>query len=145
MGGYRLVEKDRTMNSFRKLNVYIKSKQLVKDIYQLLKKFPKEEQYALCDQLRRSSVSVPSNIAEGMGRTTEKDQAHFLSLVYGSLTEVLAQLDIACDLEYITNEEFEKEELLLDEIARMLSGLAAKRSSNFSPKVTKGASSNLKI
>jgi len=131
------------MNSFRKLNVYIKSKQLVTEVYHLLEKFPAEERYALCDQLRRASVSVPSNIAEGMGRATAKDQAHFLNLAYGSLMEVLAQLDVACDLKYIEKEDFEKEEILMSEIARMISGLVGKRSSNLSPVATEGASSNL--
>ena len=66
------------MNSFRKLDAYIYAKDIVKQIYTLVKKFPKEEQYALCDQLRRAVISLPSNIAEGSGRTTTKDQAHFL-------------------------------------------------------------------
>ena len=56
------------MKSFRNLNVYINAKELVRRVYELLKKFPKEEQYALCDQLRRAVVSIPSNIAEGCGR-----------------------------------------------------------------------------
>ena len=117
------------MNSFRKLNVYIKSKQLVREVYQLLRKFPKEEQFALCDQLRRAVVSTPSNIAEGMGRITDKDQAHFLSLAYGSLMEVLAQLDIACDLDYISKDDFDAVERLIVDIAKMLSGLINIRTS----------------
>ena len=95
------------MNSFRNLNAYIKAKELVSKIYTLLKKFPKEEQYALCDQLRRAVISIPSNIAEGSGRMTTKDQSHFYSIAYGSLMEVLAQLDVASDLGYITKEEFQ--------------------------------------
>ena len=83
------------MNSFRNLNAYIKAKELVAEVYTLLKKFPKEEQYALCDQLRRSVVSVPSNVAEGSGRMTTKDQSHFYTMAYASLMEVLAQLDVA--------------------------------------------------
>ena len=62
------------MNSFRNLNVYIKAKELVVKVYELLKKFPKEEQYALCDQLRRAVVSIPSNIAEGCGRSRVESQ-----------------------------------------------------------------------
>jgi four helix bundle protein len=95
----------------------------------LVKKFPKEEQYALCDQLRRAVISLPSNIAEGSGRTTPKDQAHFYTIAYGSLMEVLAQLDIACELEYITETEFETLELLINKEAKILSGLVAKRNS----------------
>lgn len=115
------------MTTFRNLNVYVKSKELVKQIYELLKKFPKEEQFALCDQLRRAVISIPSNIAEGSGRNSQKDQAHFYSIAYGSLMEILAQLDIACDLGYITKMEFDQMELLINEEAKMLYGLIAKR------------------
>ncbi len=118
------------MNSFRKLNVYIKSKQLVQEVYKLLKQFPSEERYALCDQLRRAVVSVPSNIAEGMGRMTDKDQAHFFNLAYGSLMEVLAQLDVACDLKYISQEKFEDTEILIVDVAKMLSGLISIRTTS---------------
>ena len=115
------------MTTFRNLNVYIKSKELVKQIYSLLKKFPREEQYALSDQLRRAVISIPSNIAEGSGRNSQKDQAHFYNIAYGSLMEVLSQLDIACDLGYISQEEFNQLESLINEEAKMLSGLIAKR------------------
>lgn len=115
------------MNSFRKLNVYIKAKELVKQVYELLKKFPREEQYALCDQLRRAVISIPSNIAEGSGRQSQKDQAHFYTIAYGSLMETLAQVDVACDLGYISKEEFDRLELLINEEAKMLTGLVAKR------------------
>ena len=115
------------MNSFRNLNAYIKAKELVSTVYALIKKFPKEEQYALCDQLRRAVISIPSNIAEGSGRTTPKDQAHFYTMAFGSLMEVLAQLDIACELEYLTKIEFDKIELLINKEAKILSGLVAKR------------------
>ncbi len=115
------------MNSFRKLNVYTNAKELVKQVYQLLKKFPREEQYALCDQLRRAVISIPSNIAEGSGRQSQKDQAHFYTIAYGSLMEVLSQLDVAQDLSYISQDEFAKLELLIDEEAKMLTGLVAKR------------------
>lgn len=117
------------MNSFRKLDAYIYAKDLVKQVYALIKKFPKEEQYALCDQLRRAVISIPSNIAEGSGRTTPKDQAHFYTMAFGSLMEVLAQLDVACELEYLSNIEFENIELLINKEAKILSGLVAKRNS----------------
>lgn len=115
------------MNSFRQLNVYIKAKELVARVYELLKKFPKEEQYALCDQLRRAVVSIPSNIAEGCGRETQKDQTHFLNIAYGSLMEIYSQLDVACDLGYITNQEFEQMEVMVNEEAKMLVGMIKKR------------------
>jgi len=114
------------MNSFRKLNAYIYAKDLVKMVYELLKKFPREEQYALCDQLRRSVISLPSNIAEGTGRVSAKDQAHFFTIAYGSLMEVLAQMDVAYDLGYITSDEFNNIETLIDTEAKLLTGLTAK-------------------
>ena len=100
--------------SFFDLRVYQESKQLVKDVYSLLEKFPKFEVYALGDQLRRAVVSVPSNIAEGSGRSSLKEKIHFLEIAYGSLTETLCQLDIAHDLSYISDAEFsiEKERML---------------------------------
>ena len=83
--------------SYKNLEAYKESKTLVKQVYALLKKFPKEETYALCDQLRRAVISVPSNIAEGSGRTSAKDQAHFFEMAFGSLIEVDCQVDIAHD------------------------------------------------
>lgn len=118
------------MNSFRNLNAYIKAKELVSMVYALIKKFPKEEQYALCDQLRRAVISIPSNIAEGSGRMTIKDQSHFYSIAYGSLMEVLAQLDVACDIGYITQDEFQHLENLIDVEAKLLTGLVNKRNSS---------------
>lgn len=115
------------MTTFRNLNVYNKSKELAKQVYELLKKFPREEQFAFCDQLRRAVISIPSNIAEGSGRNSQKDQAHFYSIAYGSLMETFSQLDIACDLGYIRQEEFNQLELLIKEEAKMLSGLIVKR------------------
>ena len=113
--------------SYKNLEAYKESKTLVKQIYELLKKFPREEQYALSDQLRRAVISIPSNIAEGSGRNSQKDQAHFYNIAYGSLLEVFSQLDVACDLGYISQEEFNQLELLINEEAKMLSGLIAKR------------------
>ena len=81
--------------NYRKLIVYSKSKDLVKSTYSLLKKFPKEEQYALCDQIRRAVISVPSNIVEGNARASEKEKARFFDIAYGSLMESLCQLEIA--------------------------------------------------
>ena len=109
--------------NFLKLEVYKRSKELVKLVYALLKQFPVEERYALCEQLRRSSISIPSNIAEGMGRWSLKEQMHHLEFAFGSLAEVLSQMDIAYDLGYISEEDLKQ---ILDHyfaISRMLSGL----------------------
>ena len=108
---------------YRKLIAYQKAKEVVKNTYKLLKKFPIEERYAMCDQLRRASLSITSNIAEGVNRFSVKDKAHFIEIAYGSLMEVLCQLDIACDLNYITKEEFNKEKDIINIIGKQLSGL----------------------
>ena len=91
--------------SYKNLEAYKESKTLVKQVYTLLKQFPREEQYALCDQLRRAVISVPSNIAEGSGRTSAKDQAHFFEMAFGSLMEVDCQMEIAHDLGYVSLED----------------------------------------
>lgn len=109
--------------SFFDLRVYKESKELVKSVYRLLEKFPKYETYALGDQLRRAVVSVPSNIAEGSGRFSVKEKIHFIEIAYGSLTESLCQLDIAHDLEYISDEEFNNEKERINIIGKQLSGL----------------------
>ena len=109
--------------TFFDLRVYQESKQLVKDVYLLLEKFPKFEVYALGDQLRRAVVSVPSNIAEGSGRGSVKEKIHFIEIAYGFLTETLCQLDIAHDLNYITDDEFGVEKERISIIGKQLSGL----------------------
>ena len=111
---------------YKNLDAYKESKNLVILVYALIKKFPREEQYALCDQLRRAVISVPSNIAEGSGRTSAKDQAHFFDMAFGSLREVNCQIDIAHDLGYVTNEDVENVEKHVRAIAALLSGLRRK-------------------
>lgn len=111
---------------YKNLDVYKESKNLVKMVYGLIEKFPKVETYALCDQLRRAVISIPSNIAEGSGRTSAKDQAHFFEMAYGSLMEVSCQIDIACDLGYISHTELEQVEQKVGAIAALLSGLRKK-------------------
>jgi four helix bundle protein len=118
------------MKRFKNLIVYQKSKELVKQVYALLKQFPDDERFALCGQMRRAAISVPSNIVEGMARLSSKDQTHFLNIAYGSLMEVLAQLDVACDIGYITQDEFQHLENLIDVEAKLLTGLVNKRNSS---------------
>ena len=111
------------MFTYRNLLVYQRIKDFVKHVYSLLKLFPKEEQYALCDQLRRASISIASNLAEGMGRSSIKEQVHFIEIAYGSLNEVTCQLELAADFGYITIGELKNLETQYEEIAKMLSGL----------------------
>lgn len=108
---------------YRKLIAYQKAKEVVKHTYQLLKKFPSQERYALCDQLQRASVSITSNIAEGINRYSVKDKTHFIEIAYGSLMEVSSQFEIAEDLGYISSEERLSMDQLIEEVARLLSGL----------------------
>ncbi len=108
---------------YRKLIAYQKGKEVVKRTYQLLKKFPAEERYAMCDQLRRASVSISSNIAEGINRFSVKDKAHFVEMAYGSLMEVSSLFEIAEELGYISSEDRLSMDMLIGEEARLLSGL----------------------
>ncbi len=108
---------------YKQLDLYKESKTLVMMVYALLRKFPSVEQFALCDQLRRAVISVPSNIAEGSGRHSSKEQVHFLEIAYGSLREVECQLDIACDLGYISQEDLKYIIVQADKLGAMISGL----------------------
>ena len=110
--------------SFEKLKVWQEAKRLVVDVYHLLDSFPKFENYALCDQIRRATVSVPSNIAEGSGRKSLKEQIRFLEISYGSLMETYNQLLIAIDLSYITEDSVESIKPNIDSVAKMINGLS---------------------
>ncbi len=112
-----------TVRSFRDLIVWQKAIALVTRTYQLTKTFPKDEQYGLTSQLRRSAVSVPSNIAEGHGRLSTGEFRQFLGHARGSLHEFQTQIVIAVNLGYLGGEQ--REELLRSsaELDRMLNGL----------------------
>ena len=113
--------------NYQRLEVYKVSKELVYLIYQLLKKYPSEEKFALCDQIRRAIISVPANIAEGMGRISAKEQKHFLEIAYGSLMEVQCFLDISKDLNFITSEDNELANSYIRRIAHMINKLHSLR------------------
>jgi four helix bundle protein len=112
--------------SYKNLNVYQDAKSLVVDVYKLLKLFPTEEKYALCDQIRRAVISITSNIAEGMNRMSDKEKTHFLGIAYASMMEVDSQLDVSVELGYLTQEQYNKIEDKIDCIARQLSALRSK-------------------
>ena len=113
------------MNDFfyRKLLVYQQAINQVKSIYTLTKKFPIQEQYGLTDQIRRAVISIPSNIAEGMGRNSIKERIHFLEIANGSLHETMCQLEIAHALAYITDDDLTNSESEMTNISRLLAGL----------------------
>ncbi|WP_317048046.1 four helix bundle protein [Flavobacterium sp. HTF] len=94
-------------------------------IYQLVKSFPKEELFALTSQLKRASVSIPSNIAEGYGRNTDKSFSHFLNISRGSLFEIETQLLIANDLGFVTNQTLYEEILnQIEEESKMINAFS---------------------
>ena len=114
------------IKNYRELVVWKRSMELVVETYKLVKLLPKEETYALSDQIRRAVVSIPSNIAEGNGRASTKDYARFLSMARGSKYELETQLLICAALNYLTKEQIMKAMVLSDEIGRMLNVLIAK-------------------
>ena len=120
---------------YRKLNVYHLAVRLVKEVYQLTNNFPLQEKNGLTNQIQRAAISIPSNIAEGMGRFSIKERMHFIEIAYGSLMEVMCQLEIAESLNYITLEQLKTLETLVSEAAKMLIGLRKnlESKSNLSP------------
>lgn len=116
------------INSYKDLIVWQKSILLSITIYRLSKKFPKEEIYGLTSQIRRASVSIPSNIAEGRNRNTKKDFVQFLKISLGSVAELETQTEIAHKLNYINSQELSTVVSLSNEITRMLHSLCKKLS-----------------
>lgn len=112
------------MGSYKDLLVWKKAIQLVKQVYLITDKFPASEKFGLVNQLRRASVSIPSNIAEGYGRRSSKERRQFIALARGSASEVETQLIIAKELDFVTDKEFEETENLLTEVLKMLAGLS---------------------
>ena len=96
---------------YKELDVWLKSRSLVKDVYLITQSFPKEELYGLVSQMRRCAVSIPSNIAEGYGRQYKKETIQFFHIARGSLYELETQLFIAFDLNYLI--ESKQKELIL--------------------------------
>jgi four helix bundle protein len=92
--------------SFEKLEVWVESKDLTSYIYTITNKFPESEKFGLTSQIRRASISICSNIAEGTSRITNKDKAHFLSISFSSTMEVLNQLILSNELKYISEDEY---------------------------------------
>lgn len=111
------------LRNYQDLKVWQKSYNLCLEVYKLLKKFPVEERYGLSLQMRRSVVSVPSNVAEGYGRKSKQEYIHYLYVAYGSYCEFETQLLLASDLDYIKKETFEKIFELAREVERMLKAL----------------------
>lgn len=109
--------------SFEKLIVWQKSRKLAVLIYKITLVFPKEELFGMASQMRRCSISIPSNIAEGSGRQTSKEKARFTEIAYSSALELLNQLMISLDLNYINEENYLKTRTDIEEITFMLDSL----------------------
>ncbi len=109
--------------SFEKLEVWKCSVDLTKSIYELTKSFPDNEKYGLVSQLRRASISIASNLAEGASRNTNKDKAHFTTIAFSSLMEVLNQLIISKELNFISEKTYEKLREEISKISNMLNAL----------------------
>lgn len=108
------------MSHFKNLLIWQKSMKLVTSIYQITRTFPKDESLGLTSQIRRCSISIPSNIAEGYSRESPKEYVRFLSISIGSLFELHTQLEIAKNIEYLTPEQFNKQYEDSRELERML-------------------------
>ena len=109
--------------AFEKLEVWKKSKELVKQVYSLTRSFPEEEKFGLISQIRRSAVSVVANIAEGSGRKSSKDQARFTTTSYSSLIELLNHLIISFEIEFIDESSYLNCRRRITDISFMLSAL----------------------
>ena len=114
------------MSTFRDLLIWQKSMTIVTEIYHLTSLFPKEENFGLTSQIRRSAISIPSNIAEGYGRDGKNDYLKFLNIGISSLFEMQTQLEIAYNLKCITEVQFNKANEESKEIERMLSSFIRK-------------------
>ena len=111
-------------SEFRDLIVWQKSMDLAVDIYRIVKYLPKDETYALADQMRRAVVSIPSNIAEGQGRITSKEFIRFLSVARGSLSELSTQIELCERLQYLDQSQTTDIHTRITEIAKMLNALS---------------------
>lgn len=114
--------------SHKDLIVWQKGIKLCKSVYELTEKFPKDEIYGITSQMRRASVSIPSNIAEGRSRNTRKDFIQFLRIALGSVSELETQIEIAKQLSKTNQYSYEEIDILLNEVSRMTMGMIKKLS-----------------
>lgn len=108
------------MHKVEDIQFYQKSKELVKQVYILTQELPQEEKYGLYTQMRRCAVSIPSNIAEGAGRNSSKEFAHFLSIAMGSCYELVTQLELCNELDFISKDKIFSVIETIQEIKKMM-------------------------
>lgn len=111
------------MHNYKELKVWLKARELVKFIYKLTTKFPKEEVYGLTSQMRRAAISISSNIAEGSGFSSNKEFNRFLEISYSSASELETQIILSFDLDFITEVELNEGNDRINEVQKMLKGL----------------------
>ena len=111
---------EKMIKSFKELEIYKRSKELLKRVYQITEKYPEREKYNIISQLRRSILSIPLNIAEGYGRQSKEEFKRFLKISLGSSNEVEALLEISKELKYITTREYEELSKENEEIGKMV-------------------------
>ena len=123
------------MFGFRKLLVWKMAKELVIEIYGLTKMFPAEEKFGLVSQINRAAISVVSNLAEGSGRVSRKDQAHFTQISFGSLMELACQLEISNELGFVDDESWKRVNGTMKIVAEKLSALRSSQLSRHKERV----------
>ena len=119
-----------SIKDFKDLFLWQRAMDLVVEVYDLVKKLPKEELFALSDQIRRAVISIPSNIAEGQGRNSSKEFIHFLSIAKGSKAELETQLLLCVRINYLKELEIEKAMSLVEEVGKMLHSLQKRLTTN---------------
>ena len=119
-----------SIKDFKDLFLWQRAMDLVVEVYDLIKKLPKEELFALSDQIRRAAISIPSNIAEGQGRNSSKEFIHFLSIAKGSKAELETQLLLCVRINYLKELEIEKAMSLVEEVGKMLHSLQKRLTTN---------------
>jgi len=110
------------MHNFKKLDIWYKSVELVADIYRLVNIFPQIERFGLVSQMQRAAVSIPTNIAEGSAKSSDKDFARFLEISLGSAYELETELLVAFKLSYIESEIYDQFQKKISELQRMIDG-----------------------
>ena len=118
------------MRDYKKYIVWQKSHEIVLDIYKVTRDFPKDELFELTSQMKRASSSIPTNIAEGCGRSSDKDFCRFLYISFGSANELEYQILLSIDLNFIDSEKGQKLLAQIEEIKKMLNGLITKLNAN---------------
>lgn len=111
------------MHQFKELKDWQKGRVLVKEIYQATHTFPKDELFGIVSQMRRAAVSIPTNIAEGCGRNSDKELGRFLDIANGSAFELETLVILSLDLEYLSQNKFEEFDAKLNEVQKMIFGL----------------------